>query len=65
MKKPLVGPEQVDIFVSGENGYNTYRIPAIIVSSEGTLLAFCEGRKDSRSDSGAINMRPLHSLNLA
>ena len=44
------------VFVSGRNGYHTYRIPALIVTEKGTLLAFCEGRKESRSDSGDIDM---------
>lgn len=44
------------LFISGEDGYNTYRIPAIIATSRGALLAFCEGRKHGRSDSGDIDM---------
>jgi len=44
------------LFTSGENGYNTYRIPAVIVSKKGTILAFCEGRKNSISDSGDIDI---------
>jgi len=44
------------VFVSGQHGYDTYRIPAIIVTKQGTLLAFCEGRKDGRSDAGNIDM---------
>ena len=39
-----------DVFVSGEAGYHTYRIPSIIVSPTGTLLAFCEGRNISSAD---------------
>ncbi len=39
-----------DLFVSGQDGYHTYRIPALLVTKKGTLLAFCEGRKDSGSD---------------
>lgn len=49
-------PEFTDVFVSGQDGYHTYRIPAIIVTTNGTLLAFCEGRKSSRSDSGDIDL---------
>ena len=50
------GFQQVDVFLSGAEGYHTYRIPAVIVSKKGTLLAFCEGRKRGRGDSGDINM---------
>lgn len=32
------------VFSSGTEGYNTYRIPSLITTNEGTLLAFCEGR---------------------
>ncbi len=46
---------QVDIFRSGEDGYHTYRIPALIMTRKGTLLAVCEGRKNSSSDTGDID----------
>ncbi len=49
-------PSQADLFVSGENGYHTYRIPALIVTKEGSLLAFCEGRKNNRRDHGDIDL---------
>lgn len=44
------------LFVSGQGGYNTYRIPAIVRTPAGTLLAFCEGRKTSSADSGDIDI---------
>jgi len=44
------------LYVSGEDGYDTYRIPALLVTKSGTLLAFCEGRKGSSSDTGDIDM---------
>ena len=44
--------EQSGLFVSGEGGYHTYRIPALVVTVEGTVLAFCEGRKYDPSDAG-------------
>jgi sialidase-1 len=50
------GFQQQDLFVSGRDGYHTYRIPALIVSKKGTLLAFCEGRKNGNSDSGKIDL---------
>ncbi len=48
--------QQQDIFVAGEGGYHTYRIPAIVQALDGTLLAFCEGRKNSASDTGDIDL---------
>ena len=48
--------EQVDVFVSGQDGYHTYRIPSIIRAADGALLAFCEGRKSGGGDSGNIDL---------
>jgi sialidase-1 len=48
--------EQIDVFLSGKDGYNTYRIPALAVTKKGTVLAFCEGRKNSGSDTGDIDL---------
>ncbi len=53
---PSAEPEQMPIFVSGKDGYHTYRIPSLLVTKKGTLLAFCEGRKSSSSDSGDIDL---------
>jgi sialidase-1 len=44
------------IFVSGEGGYHTYRIPALAVTNRATVLAFCEGRKGGRGDAGNIDL---------
>ena len=49
-------PRSTDLFVSGEDGYHTYRIPALIVTKQGSLLAFCEGRKNNRRDHGDIDL---------
>jgi sialidase-1 len=43
---------RTDIYVAGEGGYHSYRIPALIVSAKGTLLAFCEGRRNGRRGHG-------------
>jgi sialidase-1 len=43
-------------FQSGTNGYNTFRIPAIVRANNGDLLAFAEGRVNSDSDFGNIDI---------
>ncbi|MFM7182704.1 MAG: exo-alpha-sialidase [Verrucomicrobiales bacterium] len=48
--------DEQSVFVSGQDGYHTYRIPAIIRTPSGALLAFCEGRKNSSSDTGDIDL---------
>jgi len=48
--------EQIDVYVSGHDGYHTYRIPSVIVTTKGTVLAFCEGREHTSSDTGDIDL---------
>ncbi len=57
-------PVRVDLFRAGEGGYHTYRIPALIVAPNGTLLAFCEGRRGSAGDSGDIDIVLRRSADL-
>ena len=52
------------VFKSGEEGYNCYRIPTIIKSQNGALLAFAEGRKNSCSDTGDIDLVLKKSLDI-
>jgi sialidase-1 len=47
--------KEFNVFESGKEGYNTYRIPAIIKAGNGDLLAFCEGRS-SKSDFGDLDI---------
>ena len=50
------------LWKSGEGAYKGYRIPAIVVSLKGTLLAFAEGR-NSGGDSGDIDLVLKRSTN--
>ena len=44
------------VFTAGENGYTCFRIPTLVKANDGTLLAFAEGRVNSCSDFGNIDM---------
>jgi sialidase-1 len=43
-------------YVSGEGGYDTYRIPAAVSTGRGTVLAFAEGRRGGAGDTGDIDV---------
>jgi sialidase-1 len=46
----------VDVFVSGAEGYHTFRIPSVARTADGTLHAFAEGRLTNRSDPGGTHI---------
>ena len=52
----LLQLEAVDVFSSGTDGYHTYRIPSVMATAQGTLLAFAEGRRNGRGDAGDIDL---------
>ncbi|KUJ70834.1 laminin G [Streptomyces albus subsp. albus] len=52
-----LGFEQQVLFKSSlEQGYSCFRIPAIVKSADGTLLAFAEGRVNNCGDAGDIDI---------
>ena len=55
-QKDTTVPELIDVFVAGDGGYHTYRIPSAILAPNGTLLAFAEGRRGGVGDAGDIDL---------
>lgn len=51
----LLAQTAQSLFIAGENGYESYRIPSIICTSKGTLLTFCGARKKP-GDAGDIDL---------
>lgn len=49
------GIQGQELWKAGEGSYKGYRIPSVVVSTKGTLLAFAEGRNDG-GDSGDIDL---------
>ena len=52
---------QVDIFESGTEGYDNFRIPALVCNWYGMVFAFCEGRAEN-ADNGDIDVLMRRSL---
>ena len=48
--------EPTSLFIAGTDGYHTYRIPSLLVTAKGSVLAFCEGRKTSSGDHGDVDL---------
>lgn len=53
--QPKDNPKVV-VFKSGDEGYKSFRIPAIVKTRTGRLLAFAEGRVNGSSDTGNIDL---------
>jgi len=47
-EKPLF--ETTDVYVGGQDGVHTYRIPCLVTTNAGTLLAVCDARIPSAND---------------
>jgi sialidase-1 len=48
--------EKTEIFEAGKDGYAFYRIPGIVVTKRGTVLAYCEARRTGKSDWDTIDI---------
>ena len=54
--------ERTELFVSGTGGYVRYRIPALVVTVQGTVLAFCEARRRTGQDDDEIDIFVRRSM---
>ena len=54
--------EKVDLFEAGKEGYALYRIPGIVVTKAGTVLAYCEARRTGKSDWDTIDILLRRSM---
>lgn len=45
------------LFRAGDDGIAAYRIPGVVVTPKGSALAYCEARREGRSDFGEIEIR--------
>src|SRR3954470_17242114 len=48
--------EKIDLFEGKQDGYALYRIPGIVVTPRGTVLAYCEARRTGKSDWDTIDI---------
>jgi sialidase-1 len=54
--------ETMELFDAGKGGYKLYRIPGIVVTRKGALLAYCEARKTGKSDWDTIDIMLRRSV---
>jgi sialidase-1 len=48
--------QRVDVFPPGMGGIARYRIPGMVVTTQGTILAYCEARRNDSKDWGEIEI---------
>ena len=54
--------DPVILFRQGDGGFHTYRIPGVVVTARGTVLAWCEARKFTAADRGEIEIHLRRSF---
>ncbi len=59
-EEPLL--EKSDVFIAGMNGIARYRIPGIVVTPKGTVLAYSEARRNDSFDWGEIEIHLRRSV---
>ena len=54
--EPIREPSKQDLFEAGKEGYGQFRIPGIVVTKNGIVLAYCEARRAASTDWGQIDV---------
>ena len=54
--------EKTDLFVGGQDDYNTFRGPTLLCTKKGTVLAFAEGKHDGAVDGAGSDLVLKRSL---
>ena len=54
--------DECDVFVGGTDDVNTYRIPSVICTAKGSVLVFCEARRDSSVDGSPTHLALKRSV---
>ena len=54
--------QKTNLFEEEKDGFCSYRIPGIIVTAKGSVLAYCEARKYSSADRGEIEIHLRRSI---
>jgi len=52
----LAPPIKLDLFEAHAGGYAVYRVPGIVVTAKGSVLAYCETRRTGKTDWDAIDI---------
>jgi sialidase-1 len=57
-ERPAARPflEKISLFMEETDGFRLYRIPGIVVTAKGSVLAYCEARKFTVADRGEIEI---------
>ncbi len=50
------GLEKINVFSQNSDGYHTFRIPSLLTTPQGAVLALCEGRRQSANDFGDVDL---------
>jgi len=54
--------QKSDVFPAGLNGVKRYRIPGVVVTPKGTILAYAEARRNNSADWGEIEIHLRRSI---